>query len=145
MATNVVMKKLNDNLSEIFDIEPIKIEQTNTEIVEVQTNIIHEDELESDFGIARNNIKNLLSKGDSAIDNLIKVAEESEHPRAYEVVATLMKTMADLNKDLLDLRKKKQDISGIKPVETNQTNIDKAVFVGSTTDLIKLLKDKKEE
>lgn len=139
------MKKLNDNLSEIFDIEPIKIEQTNTEIVEVQTNIIHEDELESDFGIARNNIKNLLSKGDSAIDNLIKVAEESEHPRAYEVVATLMKTMADLNKDLLDLRKKKQDISGIKPVETNQTNIDKAVFVGSTTDLIKLLKDKKEE
>lgn len=139
------MKKLNDNLSQIFDIEPIKIEQTNTEIVEVQTNIIHEDELESDFGIARNNIKNLLSKGDSAIDNLIKVAEESEHPRAYEVVATLMKTMADLNKDLLDLRKKKQDISGIKHVETNQTNIDKAVFVGSTTDLIKLLKDKKEE
>ena len=139
------MKKLNDNLSQIFDVEPIKIEQTNTEIVEVETNIISEDELESDFGIARNNIKNLLSKGDSAIDNLIKVAEESEHPRAYEVVATLMKTMADLNKDLLDLRKKKQDISGIKPVEKNQTNIDKAVFVGSTTDLIKLLKDKKEE
>ena len=139
------MKKLNDNLSQIFDIEPIKIEQTNTEIVEVETNIISEDELESDFGIARNNIKNLLTKGDNAIDNLLKVAEESEHPRAYEVVATLMKTMADLNKDLLDLRKKKQDLSGKKTVETNNTNIDKAVFVGSTTDLIKLLKDKKEE
>lgn len=138
------MKKLNDNLSQIFDIEPIKIEQTNTEIVEVETNIISEDELESDFGIARNNIKNLLTKGDNAIDNLLKVAEESEHPRAYEVVATLMKTMADLNKDLLDLRKKKQDLSGKKTVETNNTNIDKAVFVGSTTDLIKLLKDKKE-
>lgn len=138
------MKKMNDNLSEIFDIEPLKIEPTNNEIVEVETNIIIEDELESDFGIARNNIKNLLSKGDGAIDNLLKVAEESEHPRAYEVVATLMKTMADLNKDLLDLRKKKQDLSGKKSVETNNTNIDKAVFVGSTTDLIKLLKDKKE-
>ena len=133
------MKKLDENLSQIFEIEPI-IKETPTEIVPIIEN--DNKDLESDFGLARENIKSLLRKGDGAIDNLLKVAEESEHPRAYEVAANLIKTMADLNKDLLDIRKKKQDLDGKPVVENTTTNIDKAVFVGSTTDLVKMLKNK---
>ena len=133
------MKKLDENLSEIFDIEPIN-KETTTEIVPVVED--NNKDLDSDFGLARDNIKSLLRKGDGAIDNLLKVAEESEHPRAYEVAANLIKTMADLNKDLLDIRKKKQDLDGKPATENNTTNIDKAVFVGSTTDLVKMLKNK---
>jgi hypothetical protein len=73
------------------------------------------------------------------------VADESEHPRAYEVVATLMKTMADLNKDLLDIQKKKRDLVGKEVVPSDGSiNVDKAVFVGSTSDLIKLIKNNRE-
>lgn len=136
------MKKLDENLSQIFDIQPIPKEESNKEIVTVEV-IDTEQDLESDFNVARTNIKELLRKSDGAIDELLKVANESEHPRAYEVAATLIKTMADLNKDLLDIRKKKNDIGG-KPTVENNTNIDKAVFFGSTSDLIKMLKDKKE-
>lgn len=137
------MKKLDENLSEIFDIEPI-VKESKTEIITIDEENTNQD-LESDFGLARNNIKNLLQKSDYAIDNLLKVAEESEHPRAYEVAANLIKTMADLNKDLLDIRKKKKELDGKPATENNTTNIDKAVFVGSTTDIIKMLKDKREE
>ena len=137
------MKKLDANLSQIFDIQPIIKEDRNTEIITVDELDSNQD-LESDFNIARTNIKELLRKSDGAIDELLKVANESEHPRAYEVAATFIKTMADLNKDLLDIRKKKNDIGG-KPTVENNTNIDKAVFIGSTSDLIKILKDKKED
>lgn len=138
------MNKIDKNLSEIFDIEPIipKVEEVKTEIVEVQEETT--SDLTVDLNLARTNIKSLLNKGDTAIDNLLKVAEASEHPRAYEVAATFIKTLADLNKDLIDIQKKKRDLTGEKPTES-PISIDKAVFVGSTTDLIKNLKTKKEE
>lgn len=135
------MKQLNQNLSEIFDIEPIR-EEPKSELVvqEVETS----SDLDSDLKLARSNIRELLQKSDGAIDNLLKVAEESEHPRAYEVAATLIKTMADLNKDLIDIQKKRKELTGISPKENNSISVDKAVFVGSTTDLIKMIKNNKE-
>jgi hypothetical protein len=136
------MKKIDENLSQIFDIEPLEKTQI-TDIVPIMEEDSDQD-LESDFNFARSNIKHLLRRGDVAIDNLLRVADESEHPRAYEVAANFIKTVADLNKDLLDIRKKKNELSGKTTVENNTTTIDKAVFVGSTTDLIKLIKDKKE-
>jgi N-formylglutamate amidohydrolase len=135
------MKQLNQNLSEIFDIEPIH-EEPKSELVveEVETG----SDLDSDLKLARSNIRELLQKSDGAIDNLLKVAEESEHPRAYEVAATLIKTMADLNKDLIDIQKKRKELTGVSPKENNSISVDKAVFVGSTTDLIKMIKNNKE-
>ena len=135
------MKQLNQNLSEIFDIEPIR-EEPKSELVvqEVETS----SDLDSDLKLARSNIRELLQKSDGAIDNLLKVAEESEHPRAYEVAATLIKTMADLNKDLIDIQKKRKELTGVSPKENNSISVDKAVFVGSTTDLIKMIKNNKE-
>jgi hypothetical protein len=77
------------------------------------------------------------------MDNILHVAKESEAPRAYEVAATLIKNLSDLNKDLLDLQKKKRDL---RPVEAaTNINVDKAVFVGSTKELVKLLKSNRDE
>ena len=135
------MKKLNDNLSEIFDIEPIqKVE--SLPIVATSTEIVVGDEVETDAALARKNIKSLLDKGSNAIDNLLLVAQESEHPRAYEVAANFIKTLADLNKDLLDVQKKKSDL---RPQQTtNQSiNVEKAVFVGSTAELLKQIRENK--
>ena len=97
--------------------------------------------VEDDTEFARQNIRNMIQKGNDAMENLIHIAKETEHPRAYEVVAGLLKTLADANKDLLELQKRKKDL---EPKITNNTvNVDKAVFVGSTNDLVKLLKGNK--
>jgi hypothetical protein len=131
------MNKLNNNLSEIFDVEPIKY----TEIVEVpiKTDLEIADEINADSALARKNIKSLLGKGEIAVDNLILVAQESEHPRAYEVLGNFIKTLSDLNKDLLDIQKKKQEL---KPQDIKQSiNVEKAVFVGSTAELLKQIRE----
>jgi hypothetical protein len=134
------MKKLNDNLSEIFDIEPL--ETKSTPVITQTTEIVVGDEVETDAALARKNIKSLLDKGNGAIDNLLLVAQESEHPRAYEVAANFIKTLSDLNKDLLEIQKQKQNL---RPVEINNQsiNVEKAVFVGSTAELLKQIRENK--
>lgn len=131
------MKKINEKLSEIFDVEPIQIEESkvSTEVVEIKS----ENVIETDADIARQNIKELLNKGNRAIDELSVVARDSQHPRAYEVMAGMLKNLADMNKDLLQIQKQKQELTGIKE-SSKDVNIDKAVFVGSTAELMKLLK-----
>lgn len=138
------MNKLDEKFSDIFDVMPLEVpdEPPRTEIIPVE--IITED-LDNDFNVARQNISTLIKKGSDAMDNLLKVAAESEHPRAYEVASNFLKTLSDLNKDLLELQKKKQELTGEAPSSGgNQTNIDKAVFIGSTADLIKMIKNKEE-
>jgi len=138
------MSKTDKKLSEIFDVDPISNEVevvTHTEIVPIQS----EDVIETDTDYARKNIRNLIDKGNVAVDNLLQVSKESEHPRAYEVVAGLMKTMADLNKDLLELQKRKKDLQPQLNSVSNGGNItvEKAVFVGSTAELLKQIRDNK--
>jgi len=135
------MKKLNDNLSEIFDIEPMEQPKV-LPAVKPTTELVASDEVETDAALARKNIKGLLDKGGAAIDNLLLVAQESEHPRAYEVAANFIKTLSDLNKDLLEIQKQKQSL---RPVEINNQsiNVEKAVFVGSTAELLKQIRENK--
>ena len=135
------MKKLNDNLSEIFDIEPMEQPKV-LPAVKPTKEVIASDEVETDTALARKNIKGLLDKGGAAIDNLLLVAQESEHPRAYEVAANFIKTLGDLNKDLLEIQKQKQSL---RPVEINNQsiNVEKAVFVGSTAELLKQIRENK--
>jgi hypothetical protein len=137
------MKKINEKLSEILDVEPITIEQpviTSTEIVEMP---IGNNVVETDADYARNNIKSLIDKGSDAIQELAVVARDSQHPRAYEVMANMLKHLTDMNKDLLEIQKRKQDLTGVKESGSKDVNIDKAVFVGSTAELMKLLKSEK--
>lgn len=132
---------MNEKLSEIFDVEPIEMETPKpitTEIVVTENSSV----VDTDVNYARINIKNLIEKGNGAIDDLLQVAKHSEHPRAYEVAAGLIKNLSDLNKDLLEIQKRKQDLIGIKSSESPDVNIDKAVFVGSTAELMKLIKNK---
>ena len=135
------MNKTDKKLSELFDVDPIATNveiASSTEVMPVKP----EDVVETDTEYARRNIRDLIDKGSVAVDNLLQVSKESEHPRAYEVVAGLMKTMADLNKDLLELQKRKKDLQPKESSPTNGITVDKAVFVGSTKELVKLLKSK---
>jgi hypothetical protein len=137
------MKKINEKLSEILDVEPINIEQPvvkSNEIIEITTpnNVV-----ETDSDYARTNIKSLIDAGAEAIKELAVVARDSQHPRAYEVMANMLKHLTDMNKDLLEIQKRKQDLTGVKESGSKDVNIDKAVFVGSTAELMKLLKSEK--
>jgi hypothetical protein len=123
--------KTDKSLADIFDINPIGTQSLPAPIV-VQSDI------DSDFEFARNNIRELAEKGKVAVDNILQVASATDHPRAYEVAANLLKSMADINKDLIELQKKKRDLTPQK--EQPQITVDKAVFVGSTSDLIKQIK-----
>ena len=133
------MKKLNENLSDLFDVEPIQIVEQKSTVPMV---IDHDDPVISDAQFARENIRELISKGNSAIDQLLLVARDTEHPRAYEVAAGLIKNLGDLNKDLLEIQKRKRDLAPKETAQSNGLSIDKAVFVGSTAELIKLVRNK---
>jgi|TARA_R110000868_G_scaffold59883_4_gene183602 hypothetical protein len=129
------MSKLNEKLSEALDIEPIDF--TTTEVV------VAENVIDDDAEFARQNLRKLIEKGNIAADNILHVAKESEHPRAYEVAANMMKHLADMNKDLLEIQKRKQDLQP-KPVDNKGAiNVNKAVFVGSTAEFIKQLREAK--
>lgn len=143
------MKNLNEKLSEALDIEPIEfdviepvVQDTTPVVVETTSTTVTTVEEDADF--ARKNIKELISKGTTAMDNLLQIAAASEHPRAFEVAAGLIKNLADMNKDLLDIQKKKRDLSP-KSEQSNggNVNVSNAVFVGNTNELIKLLKNNK--
>ena len=136
------MKKIGENLSKILDIEDVKPKDNLPQIAS-KNEIAIVDDIESDTQFARENIKDLIEKGSTAFDDLLKVAKESEHPRAYEVAAGFFKNLADLNKDLLEIQKRKKDLKPELKQETQNINVDKAVFVGSTTDLVKFIKENK--
>jgi len=129
------MKKLNEKLSEALEIQPIQME--TTEVVKVK------DTVEDDAEFARQNLRDLIEKGNDAADHIISVAKQSDHPRAFEVVAGMLKNLADMNKDLLEVQKRKQDLQPKVTNNTQNLTIDKAVFVGSTAELLKQLKENK--
>lgn len=137
------MKEMNKNLSEIFDVNPIEDVKAVPQVIPAPEEL--DSEVQEDIAFARSNIRNLIKQGNTAVGDILDVARASEHPRAYEVASNLIKTMAEMNKDLLDIQKKKIELTGEKPKTENQQtiNVDKAVFVGSTTDLIKKIKEQK--
>jgi hypothetical protein len=98
--------------------------------------------VDNDFEYARQTYHDILAKGSAAMDDMMEVAKATEHPRAFEVLATTMKTMADVTGNLLDLHKKKKDIRAKGPLSLPTTPVtNNNLFVGSTTDLQKMLMD----
>ena len=94
-----------------------------------------------DYNYARENYYNLIERNQDAIEEMLEIAKQSEHPRAFEVVGQLIKSGLDANKELMTLHKTKKELSMEKGGST--TNVNNAVFVGSTADLQKLLKAKR--
>jgi len=140
----LIMSKFEKNMDEIFGIEspPEVPKESKTEIVQhkpsLPVNI--EDDLTDDYQQSRENLQDIIDQGKEAMEDILRIARESEHPRAFEVYGTLLKNMVDANKELLSIQKQMRDMNGKK--EVNNTNIDKAIFVGSTSELSKLLKGK---
>ena len=131
-------------MSAIFDVDA-NVEQPIQEILPAVTNETKfgtparlEDDLDQDYEESRKTIKDLVNKGNQAIDHLLAIASESEHPRAFEVVATLIKNTADANEKLMTMQKAVRDMKNIK--QKSDVTVDKAIFIGSTSELSKLIK-----
>jgi hypothetical protein len=138
------MNDLNKNLSEIFDITPIeKVEALPVEkkdLLPVNVEALDQD-LDDAYQQSKENLQGLIDQGSEAMQEILEIAKAGQHPRAFEVYGGLLKNMVDANKELLSIQKQMREMSGVKK-ETSSTNIDKAIFVGSTSELSKLLKSK---
>ena len=142
------MNELNKSLSEVFDVEPIKeVKEEKKEKLPVVQQNYNDPDLKQDLTDAyqqsKENLQEFIDHGKDALEELIQIAKAGQHPRAFEVYSGLLKNLVDANKELLATQKQMRDMDP-KAKETTNTNIDKAIFVGSTSELSKLLKGKKD-
>ena len=126
-----------DKLDKTFDIDSAieEVQETSTDIKKLSDN----KDLQSDYEYSRGQLYNLVEKGQEAINGILDVAQNSDHPRAYEVAGNLIKNVADITDKLVDLQGKMKDINQEKIKTTN--NVTNAMFVGSTSELQKMLKE----
>ena len=131
------MENLDKHLDEVLGI----IDNPKKEISKVEhvTPIVNGHDEDADFQYARENMYNLIERGTDGLEELLEIAKQSEHPRAFEVVQQTIGQLTTTNKELLNLHKTKKDIKA----EKGPTNVTNALFVGSTAELQKLLKEKK--
>ena len=128
MKKDEIMKALEGNM----DILPAKKKTVE------DADIVHDTETDVEF--VRDNLKNLISKSSEALEHLSVIAQETEHPRAFEVLSNMIKQTGDLTTELLDVQKKRKDITQEKnQVESGRTT-NNAIFVGSTKELQQILK-----
>jgi len=139
------MTKKFDELNNTFNVESnIVPQQNSSEIVEkIETMSSTVDDVKKDYDYTRGNLYSLIEKGQEAINGILELAQESEMPRAYEVAGQLIKNVADATDKLMDLQKKLKDIEEEK-VGKGPTTVNNALFVGSTAELAKLLKQQTE-
>lgn len=135
--------KTDDRLSEVFGTE--KYEPPKGEVIDAVTGEIIESsdtKIEADYDKTRTNLHDLLAKGQEVLTHAIDIAKQSEHPRAFEVVGNLMKQLTDMNQQLLDIhqQKAKLDAPG-KNEEAKKVTNNNAIFVGSTAEMAKLIKN----
>ena len=130
IADKVLEKKEEKNPLEIANEPPKPVAPENAEV-------------DTDFDTGRNELYKMLEKGNTAIDGILNLAKEGEHPRAYEVAGQLIKTQSEVAQNLLDLRDKLKKIKDVK--ELGPKNVTNALFVGSTTELQKMIKKNKDK
>lgn len=143
--------KMTESMKALDDI--LDIETPSEEVVEADIEVLEPsdaplpaapvndaEEIDSEYKYAQENLHNIINKGSMALDELLLIARQSDQPRAYEVVGTLVKTLTDANKDLLELKNKQQTLKGEK-ASSGPKNVTNAVFVGSTKELQKMIKD----
>ena len=103
---------------------------------------IIDKDIKDDYEFSRNTYKDLIRTGTSSLDVLAELARESEHPRAFEVLSKTIKDLGDTTEKLMNLQKQKDDLTNKKEDEVNRKVTNNNVFVGSTTDLQRMLLDK---
>lgn len=134
------MSKFDKNMEEIFDIQPEPNFPTTTSPKEIIKHKTLDNDLQSDYEKSRETYHELIDKGKEAMDDLLTIAKDSEKARDFEVAATILKNLIEANDKLIDIHKKVRDIINYKP-EKETTTIKNALFVGSTTELSKLVKE----
>lgn len=141
------MAKFDKNMEQLFDVVPSQSESF-PKIIEDKQPILFENlekDLISDYEKTRENLDDLIERGKEALDDILSIAKDSEKARDFEVAATLIKTITDTNQSIIDLHKKIREISNFKQQSENNTTIKNALFVGSTTELSKLVKELNEK
>jgi hypothetical protein len=133
-------KDLNDTFN-VSDEIIVSSEVVEEKIEKISNSI---SDIKKDYDYTRGNLYSLIEKGQEAINGILELAQESEMPRAYEVAGQLIKNVADATDKLMDLQKKLKDIEEEKGIK-GPTNVTNALFVGSTADLAKLLKQQSNQ
>ena len=134
------MKKNFDKLNDAFDVEAEEV-STEIEVKKEKKTVpvkVEKDDIARDYEYTRGNLYSIIEKGQEAIDGILELAQDSEMPRAYEVAGQLIKSVSDATDKLMDLQKKLKDVE--EESTRKPTTVNNAVFVGSTADLAKLLK-----
>jgi len=132
----IIGKKI-ENALDIMSTENVEIiDEINKSSAELR-----EIEIDEDYVFARDNLRSVITKGSNALAKMIELSDETEHPRMYEVMALMMKTINDSTKDLLDIQKKtkqlkNESLGGSSSAKTSEThNVSNNIFVGSTKEL----------
>ena len=131
------------NLDETFNIAPTEIveaDEVKPPVGIQKTNRLTKNDIEKDYEYTRGNLYSIIEKGQEAINGILEVAQDSDMPRAYEVAGQLIKSVSDATDKLMDLQKKLKDVEEEKQSKGPST-VNNALFVGSTAELQKLLKN----
>ena len=138
------MNDFEKKMSEVFDITPVEkmeaLPVEKKELVAVNPETLNDD-LSDAYQQTKENLQELIDQGKEAMEEILQVAKAGQHPRAFEVYGTLLKNVVDANKELLAVQKQMRDMTGAKKNDQG-TTIDKAIFIGSTAELNKLIKGK---
>ena len=133
-AVNAALDIVKNPVEQVIDPKPAP----RTQLVE--TGDTPTEDIDTDYAYSRQNFYSLIERGQDAIDGILDLAKESEHPRTYEVAGQLIKTVSEVTERLADLQEKMQRLKEIP--ETGPKNVTNALFVGSTKELQALLKNK---
>lgn len=139
------MNTFEKNMEEIFDISPKPelpvVAKKETTVSTLDSNL--EEDLTDAYEQTKSNLQDLIDQGKDAMEEILQIAKAGQHPRAFEVYGTLLKNVVDANKELLAVQKQMREMN--KQNQTSgSTHIDKAIFVGSTSELNKLIKAKND-
>ena len=134
------MNDFDKKMSEVFDVTPVEQVKKPQPVVTTHYNPPSDDKLDlvDAYQQSKENIQEIIDSGKDAMEEILQIAKAGQHPRAFEVYATLLKNMTEANDRLLKIQKEMREIEGKK--KDSGTTIDKAIFVGSTSELSKFLK-----
>jgi hypothetical protein len=135
---------VKNHLDDAFNITPTEVEVDESDVIvgvdREKPDRLPKSEITKDYEYTRGNLYSIIEKGQEAINGILELAQESEMPRAYEVAGQLIKSVSDATDKLMDLQKKLKDVEEESPQKGPNT-VNNALFVGSTAELAKLLKN----
>ena len=126
-------------LDDAFNVESSIVSTYKNDVVK-KPDRLTKDDIQKDYEYTRGNLYSIIEKGQEAINGILELAQESEMPRAYEVAGQLIKSVSDATDKLMDLQKKLKDVNE-EQQQKGPSTVNNALFVGSTADLTKLLKN----